>query len=84
MPLMSLAVLRRPGLSQLERCLAASVLVGDIKAVLTRGAVSATWISLVHAEIQRHVGDSSSRVDLAGSNAEDAARRSPTSDTPYD
>lgn len=77
-------MLRRPGLSHLERCLAASVLVGDIKAVLTRSPVSATWISLVHAEIQRCFGDSLNQDDLAGGNAENVARPSPLSATPHD
>jgi hypothetical protein len=53
----SLDLLRRPGLSHLERCLAASLLVGELKAVLARGPASATFVALVKAEIQRQVGD---------------------------
>ena len=51
----ALELLRRPGCSSLERALAASVLVTALKAIVARGPVSPTWISLIEAEIQRHV-----------------------------
>jgi hypothetical protein len=32
-------------------------LIGDVKMVLARGPVTATWLSLVHDEMQGQVGD---------------------------
>lgn len=57
--------LRRPGLSPLERALAASVVVTALKQIISRGPVSAVWISLIE-EALRYVPDLLEHDDLTG------------------
>ena len=52
-----LRLLRRPGLTALERALAASIVASELKRVIARGHVDDHWLSLVRGEFQRAVDD---------------------------